>query len=702
MNGQTVVFDPLFPWAAIWSLAGIAALALAFGFWRGLSGSWLRALAAAAVLLALTQPSLQTEERSYQNDIVLLVVDRSSSQTLPGRERQTDDAVRRVKAEVAALPNTELRITEVGDGAENAGSLVMSALARLLSEVPRARVAGAIVISDGQVHDIDLAPSLPAPLNLLQTGLSSDWDRRLVVDAAPAFGIIGEPLTLSLKVAELGAVPGALAGQTAEVSLAVDGEPPQSFAVPVNQPLQLPVTLRHGGQNVIQIGLEALEGELTTRNNTVVLQINGVRDRLSVLLISGEPHAGERTWRNLLKSDSSVDLVHFTILRPPDKQDAVPVTELSLIAFPTRELFVDKIDQFDLIIFDRYKLRGILPAAYLDNIRDYVLRGGAVLVSAGPDFATVESLYYSGVGDILPAAPTGVVVDEGYTPTVTDLGKRHPVTEGLEAFSPLAATAQSPGKGQAAAGAPPWGRWLRIVEVADPTGEVVMEGAGKRPLLILDHAGEGRIALLASDQAWLWGRGFEGGGPQLELLRRLAHWLMKEPQLEEEALSVDADGLTMRITRRTLAESANDVTITGPDGKQSTVRLTQAEPGRFTAEWVAPDIGLYRLSDGKLDRVYALGPAAPREFEDTIASDALVGPVAEATNGGATRIEQGLPDIRQVRAGRPAIGRGWIGVTPRAAYVTTDIRIAALLPAWLSLLMAAGLALAAWLREGRR
>jgi len=699
VNGQTIVFDPLFPWGVVWALAGAAALFVALAFWRGLAGAWLRALAAAAVLLALAQPSLQTELRAYQSDIVLLVVDRSSSQALPGRTAQTDAALARVRDEIAALPGTELRIAEVGDGADNAGSLVMTALARLLSEAPRARVAGAIVISDGQIHDIGLAPPLPAPLNLIQTGFAADWDRRLVVDAAPAFGIIGEPLTLSLRVAELGALPAALAGQPAELSISVDGDPPETYVVPVNEVLQLPVTLRHGGQNVIQIGVEPLAGELTDRNNAVVLQINGVRDRLSVLLISGEPHAGERTWRNLLKSDSSVDLVHFTILRPPDKQDAVPVTELSLIAFPTRELFVDKIDEFDLIIFDRYKLRGILPAAYLDNIRDYVLRGGAVLVSAGPDFATVESLYYSGVGDILPAAPTGVVVDEGYTPAVTDLGRRHPVTEGLEAHSPRAGP---PPEGAAAAEDPPWGRWLRIVEVSDPTGDVVMEGAGGRPLLILDRAGEGRIALLASDQAWLWGRGFEGGGPQLELLRRLAHWLMKEPQLEEEALSVEAEGLTMRITRRTLAGTAGDVTVTGPDGAQAVVKLTEAEPGRFTGEWTAPGIGLYRLGDGTLERVYAIGPPAPREFEETIASDAVIGPAAAATNGGALRAEEGLPDIRQVRAGRPAIGRGWIGITPREAYVTTDIRIAALLPPWAFLLLAALLAVAAWLREGRR
>ncbi len=519
---------------------------MAFAVWRGLRGWALRALAAVALIGALAQPALQTEERNPLSDIVILVVDESASQSLPGRAEQTAAAVARVEAELRALPNTDLRKVTIRDGDDNAGSLAMTALSQALAEEPRARVAGGILISDGQIHDLDLAPDMPAPLTLLMTGRDADWDRRLMVKTAPAFGIIGEPLTLTLRIEEQGRMPASEQGRTVELAIAVDGNPAESFAVPVNEDLDLPVTLSHGGQNVIQLTLETAEGELTDRNNAAVIQINGVRDRLRVLLVSGEPHAGERTWRNLLKSDSAVDLVHFTILRPPEKQDGVPVTELSLIAFPTRELFVDKIDEFDLIIFDRYKMRGILPAAYLDNIRDYVTKGGAVLISAGPDFASVESLYYSGLGEIMPAAPTGRVVDEGYAPSVTDLGQRHPVTEGLEKFAGGAAPAQSGAVGTQPEGAAPapWGRWLRVIEVTDARGDVVMEGAGERPLLILDHAGEGRVALLTSDQAWLWSRGFEGGGPQLELLRRLAHWLMKEPELEEEALLAEATGQT--------------------------------------------------------------------------------------------------------------------------------------------------------------
>lgn len=690
-----VIFDPLVPWPVLWTLAGAALAFAAFALWRRLAGWWLRALAAAALLAAIAQPSLQREERRPLSDIVLLVVDESASQKIADRAEQTAAAVARIEAEVAALPNTELRKVTVGDGAKDAGTLAMTALAQALAEEPRARVAGAILVTDGQVHDLDLAPAMPAPLNVLLTGHDADWDRRLTVTTAPAFGIIGEPLTLALRVEEQGRMPAAEAGRPVDLDISIDGAEPQTYAVPVGRDLELPLTLSHGGQNIIQLTLHAAEGEVTDRNNVAVIQINGVRDRLRVLLVSGEPYAGERTWRNLLKSDSAVDLVHFTILRPPDKQDGVPVSELSLIAFPTRELFVEKIEEFDLIIFDRYRLRGILPAAYLDNIRDYVLGGGAVLVSAGPDFASAESLYHSGLGDVLPARPTARVVEAPFQPRVSELGERHPVTAGLETFAP---DGGEPGK----PGVPSWGRWTRYVELAGAEGQVVMEGPDKAPLLVLDRAGEGRIALLASDQAWLWARGFEGGGPQLELLRRLAHWMMKEPDLEEEALTATAEGNVLTIIRRTLGEGGREVTVTAPDGTSTQLALTEVAPGRHEATYAAPALGLYRLSDGELERVTAIGPASPREFESAIASPAPLEPVVMPTAGGFLRIEEGLPDVRAVREGRPAVGRGWIGVTPRNAYQTTDIRIAGLLPAWAFLLVSAGLTLAAWLREGRR
>ncbi|MXQ08776.1 hypothetical protein GQ651_13040 [Alphaproteobacteria bacterium GH1-50] len=686
VGNSSIILDPLLPWPVLWALAAVAALFVGFALWRGLRGWWLRGLALAALLIAVGNPSVQTEDREPLSDIVILVVDESASQRIASRPDQTAEAVARVEAEVARLPNTELRVVRLGDADENRGTLLMDALTQAMAEEPRARIAGVLMVTDGQLHDVEQAPDVPAPVHTLLTGEDGDWDRRLIVRNAPAFAIIDEPITLTLRIEDQGDVPAQLP-QRAQIEIAVDGNEPQVFDVPIGEDLNLPVTLRHGGINVLQFTLPEAPGELTTRNNAAVVQINGVRDRLRVLLVSGEPHAGERTWRNLLKSDASVDLVHFTILRPPEKQDGVPVNELSLIAFPTRELFLDKIDEFDLIIFDRYKRRGILPSIYLDNVRRYVEDGGALLIAAGPDYATAESIYRSPLSDILPAAPTGRVLEEVYRPTVSELGQRHPVTEG---FAPDLETE------------PNWGRWLRLVDVVSDRGDTVMTGVEDRPLLVLDRVGEGRVALLASDHAWLWSRGYDGGGPQLELLRRLAHWMMKEPDLEEEALTVTAEGQTMSILRRTLEDGVGPLTVIGPDGETVTLDLTETAPGRFAAEWTAPEIGLYRLSDGVEEAVVALGPASPREFEETIASAERLEPVVDAMRGGVRRIEDGVPGLRLVREGRAAAGRGWLGITPRDAYVTADVRVSPLLPAWAMLLLAAALAIGAWLREGRR
>jgi len=677
----TVVFDPLLPWPALAVLAVLAVVTVALALWRGLSGWGLRLLAAAVVLGALTGPSYQVEDRAPLTDIVMMLEDESASQALSDRPDQRAEAAEALAARIAGRENTELRRVRVGDGAGDAGTELMTALATALAEEPRGRIAGIIALSDGRIHDIDRAPELPAPLHLLLTGREGDWDRRLTVRNAPAFAIIGEPVTLTLRIEDSGAAP---AGAVmAPLDISVDGAAPERFEVPIGEDIELPVSLPHGGRNVIRFSVPEAEGELTDRNNAALIQMNGVRDRLRVLLVSGEPHAGGRTWRNLLKSDSSVDLVHFTILRPPEKQDGVPVDELSLIAFPTRELFLEKIDDFDLIIFDRYQRRGILPSIYLDNVANYVNEGGAVLVAAGPDFATAESIYRSPLAPVLPARPTARVIEQRYRPDVTELGERHPVTADL-------------GDGEN------WGAWLRQIEVEPEAGDVLMSGYEGKPLLILDRVGEGRVAMLASDHAWLWNRGYDGGGPQLELLRRLAHWMMKEPELEEEALWAEATGQSMRIIRRTLGEAVGPVTVTRPDGTEEEVELREVSPGRYEAGYEGPEIGLYRLAEGDRHAVIGLGPAAPKEFEETIATGDVMAPVIAPLRGGILRLEDGLPRLREVREGRPAAGRGWIGLTPRGAYETRDVRQTPLLPAWLVLLLASGLILAGWLREGRR
>lgn len=687
---MTVVWAPLIPWWAVAALAGLAVLMAAVAYARGLRGWAFRGLAGLAAAAALAGPQVETGERRSLDDIVILLEDASASQSLPGRPDQTTQAVEAMARALAARPGTEVRRVRVGDDPD--GTKLATALSRAIAAEPADRLAGVIAVTDGLAHDAAQLPATaPAPVHVLLTGQPGDWDRRLVIEEAPAFGLIGQPVTLRVRIEDQGAIPPEIAGRPATLRLSRDGGEPQVVAVPPGVPLDVPVIPDHAGANVIHLAIDPVPGQLTDRNDMVALTITGVRDRLRVLLVSGAPHAGERTWRNLLKSDAGVDLIHFTILRPPDKFDGVPTEELALIAFPTRELFMERIEDFDLIIFDRYRVQGILPPEYYENIADYVRKGGAILVAAGPEMAGVESLNLSPLGDILPARPTGRVIEEPFRPVLTAEGARHPVTAGLE------------GRGAT----PTWGRWLRMAGSTVTRGTVAMTGPGGAALLVLDRVGEGRVAQMTSDQVWLWGRGFDGGGPQLELLRRIAHWSMKEPDLEEESLTADilpGEG-GLRITRRTLAERVGPVRLTAPDGTTQQVTLAPAGPGRFSAEVAVTAPGLYRLAEDDLTRVVALGPPAPREFEAVVADATALAPLVAATGGGVVRLSDGIPTLRDAPAGRQTHGQGatgpWIALTPRGAGTVTGLTRAAILPVWGWLVLIAGLALAAWLREGR-
>ncbi len=531
------------------------------------------------------------------------------------------------------------------------------------------------------------------PLHALITGRPGERDRRIVVENAPRYAIVGQDQSVRVKVVDTGTND---AGTPVEVTIAVDGGAPEPFPARVGRPVELPLKVTHGGKTLIEVAVGPLKDEITTRNNRAVIVTEGIRERLRVLLVSGEPHPGERTWRNLLKADASVDLVHFTILRPPEKQDGTPIRELSLIAFPTRELFVEKLQQFDLIIFDRYQRRGVLPLAYLANIADYVKNGGAVLVAAGPDYATPLSIYRTPLSDVLAAVPTGNVTTGPFRPRLTDPGRRHPVTRGLDGAGPVG-------------GQPSWGRWFRLIDANANGGDVIMDGPGDKPLMILSRQGKGRVASVLSDQLWLWTRGYDGGGPQAELLRRLAHWLMKEPDLEEEALTGQQHGKTLTITRQTMADKPASVTVTSPTGKDETVDLAASEPGRFTARIAVSEAGIWRLGDGTLNAFAAVGSPDPRETASIAATDQLLKPIVNASGGAVKWLSTAdgdpaavnLPRLTKVRPGRAMSGPGWLGLRANGAY---RVRAVSELPLFSTLLALAVLLIAVssmWYREGR-
>jgi uncharacterized membrane protein len=691
LSGISIAFAPLLPWVVL-ILAGLLGLSMiGFAAFRRARGAIWRAVALAIVWLALANPSIVSEERQFKPDIAIVLVDDSPSQSIGDRRAQTERALAAVLEQARRLSDLEIRVVRCCGGAEattaNDGTKLFQALEHALADVPRRRYAGAILITDGEAHDApsEFAGLAGGPVHALITGNKGEVDRRLVIVRAPAFGLVDKPVTVTIRVEDTDPAVAA----SVPVTVRRDGGAEQLLSVPSNQDYDLDVPIEHGGQTIVELSAAPGPKELTLVNNRAVVAVNGIRDRLRVLLISGEPHPGERTWRNLLKADPSVDLVHFTILRPPEKQDGTPINELSLIAFPIRELFEVKLNDFDLIIFDRYRRRNIVPKAYLQAIADYVQNGGAVLEAAGPTYATSLSLYYSPLGDVLPGEPTGKVFEQPFKAKLTDLGRRHPVTTGLEG-------AGAPGM------EPSWGSWLRHVEVTPKHGQVVMSGVNDEPLMILDRVGKGRVAQIASDHIWLWSRGYQGGGPQAELLRRLAHWLMKEPELEEEDLQAALVGDRLQIAKRSLTAGDASVTVTDPLGAKQTVELKENGQGQAAGSLAVGPPGLYRIEDGARTALAAVGAINPKEFADVRATDALLAPVTEATGGGAIWIGSGAgPELRRVGEDRAAHGRDWLGLVEHRDYDVTGIRQVPLLPGIVVLVLGLGALMLAWRREGR-
>lgn len=692
MNDLNLSFSPLLPWPLLLGFGFLALGLIGLAFYGQGKASFLRALGFALMFFALLGPNLVREDRNPLKDVVAVVVDKSGSQTIGERRAQTEKARAELETSLKTLGNVEVRTIESGESESQAdGTRLFTALNAGIADVPTDRLAGVFLITDGQVDDIPKDPSLlgfKAPVHALITGHEGERDRRIELVEAPRFGIVGKDQTIELRVLDTKDH-----GEPVELTVRRDGNTITTLVAQQGERLRVPVRIEHGGPNVIEIEVDTLPDELTAINNKAVLTIVGVRDKLKVLLVSGEPHAGERMWRNLLKSDANVDLVHFTILRPPEKQDGTPIGELSLIAFPTDDLFRRKIKEFDLIVFDRYSNQSVLPLIYFDNIVRYVREGGALLLAAGPDFARPEGLYYSPLGRIAPARPDGTLTEQPFRAAITEDGAKHPVARGLPG------AAQDP---------PAWSEWFRQVNAEVTGGTSILSGAGGKPLLVLSREGKGRVGLLLTDQMWLWARGFEGGGPHLELLRRLAHWLMKEPELEEEALRAQVHGRDIEIERQSLKPGHPAVTVTAPSGTEETLSLEPAEPGLARAKLRAAEFGLYRLTDGTLTVLANAGPENPREFQEVVSTEEKLRPLVEATGGTVRRISQeGTSEVtlpRTVALGESLTygGTGYAAIKRTGASEVKGVSLTPLAIGFLGLFALLGSIVAAWIFEGRR
>jgi hypothetical protein len=680
LEASRLAFDPLVPWLVLWVLvAGAVALWGVYVWLRG--KAWLfRALAMTVLALALANPLWIEEQREPLKDIVAVVMDRSESMNFRGRTETAQAAYDAIRKEIDADETLELRVAETDPGAD--GTDLYVALQSALSDAPRERIAGAILITDGQIHDApanadDAKPM--GPVHALIVGGDEEIDRNIDIQQVPSFSIIDQKVEMRVQVNDPTA-------QTVPVSISINGEEQRAQTVKVGEPAMISFTLKRRGENLVVLSVDGIPNELTLANNLASARISGVQDRLRVLLVTGEPHAGARVWRDLLKSDPAVDLVHFTILRPPQKSDNVPIEEIALIAFPKPQLFREKLDEFDLVIFDHELRPSVLEEQYLDRVARYVERGGALLIAAGEPYPGAYILYNTPLGGVLPGRATGEVVDGKFTPQLTELGKRHSVTATL------------PTEG--------WGPWMRYMKMDQGKSEALMQTPDGAPLLLLNRVGQGRVASVMSDQLWLWARGYEGGGPYAELIRRTAHWLMKEPELEEELLELEAGAAPeLTATLHTMSDTPAPLSLEAPDGTTVESPWSLVSPGNYRAAVPAKELGLYRATSGKLNAVTLRGPTHPREYLDLRATPDKLQPVATATLGGVFRLGADgtptMPRVQRVGDRGNATGPDWLGLRERKAYAVRATDSTTLIPGVVGMLLACAFLMLAWRREGR-
>jgi len=689
-----LAIDPLMPLSWVIGLGLLIFIAsIAAGIGR-LRSQFTRLTAGLFLLIGLLNPQAVEEERETLPDTVIVIEDRSDSMTFGERDVALEKMTASLKSKFRE--DGDLDIITISIPQDNEGTLLASALTDALASAPSERLAGVVALTDGRAHDMSEAVStfLPdgVPFHSLIIGEETARDRRIFATKAPKFGVVGEQAEYELLVEDPG-----FDGKRARIELKLNGDVKARFPITIGKPLSVPLEIERRGSNTVELTVEGVDGELTLNNNLFVSEIQGVRDRLRVLLITGEPHNGGRAWRNLLKSDPALDLVQFTILTSQNKNRNAQNHELSLIEFPTQQLFEDQLDEFDLIIFDQYERRSLrsgqgrarptIYPQYFQNIAEYVEGGGGLLLATGPAFATQASLYRTPLVNVLPARPTGETVNEAFRPELNDKGRRHPITADFQGNEDQT-----------------WGPWYRVIDNDPIGGDVLMDGPDGVPLFVIDKVQDGRVAMLMSDQAWLWAKGHEGGGPYREIFRRTAHWLMGEPELDAETLSAVRDGDDLVITRRSLDDVNSRVEVISPDGTRKRIALDRVADGLYRATTPLNGQGAYRLSNDDISTITAVGALNPKEYENLLPTQDVLKPLSETTNGLIKSVEldaSNLPSIRRPRAGRATSGGNWMGLISHEAYTVTQSRRTPLAPGiFLFLLFFIFLAWA-WRREGK-
>lgn len=701
-------------WIALLVALGVAVLALSIYDLLPMRPQrrWtLVALRAAVYLLAvlmLLEPAVDLKHVSKVKNQIAVLVDTSRSMELkvassgatrheqvrealkgfaPLAERTSDDHTFAFYAFDKELRPATLDQLTAADPT-GAGSDLGGALQSLAQRYEGQELGGVVVLSDG----IDLGPlgrrvkrgeqldegtkaqlaRLKAPVHTIAAaraeGIKDLAVARVVRDD---FAFVHNKVAVEVELQILGMEP-----QQIPVELRRDGEVLQRRVVEVvpdrtSYNVSFELVPRRIGKEIYSVTAPVFEGEALAENNVQHFLLRVIRDKVRVLHVVGRPSWDERFLRQLLKRNPNVDLISFFILRTNQSVQKIPTEELSLIPFPTEELFEQELGSFDLIVFQNFNFGPYSMRQYLGNIAKFVRDGGG-FVMVGGDLSFASGGYAgTPLEEILPVelpggTAQGLVSEDPFSPALTEAGLRHPMTQlafdpasNRELWSKLPLLQGSNIVAQARKGA--------TVLATHPTLKV---RGGAMPVLTIQEVGQGRSMALTSDSLWRWAlqRVGQGGTPREYQLfwSNAIRWLIKDPELKLVKLEVaentwapgqvarvnvrvakpdytpaaDAEGI-LSIAWRPLTDlTRNGGAASAPTIKTQTFRTNAT--GLATIELPVEQAGVWELEAQVLteagqfkDNDTLLVTPDVMEWRDILPRDELLEAIAQATSGTA-------------------------------------------------------------------
>ncbi len=593
--------SPILP-IPILGLLLIAFIAIqVFAFLKSKKINIFHAFAFLTMLIFALNPQIIDIVKKDRPQKIIIIKDYSASMMASGRFDGINVALQNLKKQIAKNKNLEIVEGEIAPN--NQVTSFSKALEEATNNINEKDISGAILITDGLgIDKSEIAR--PYPIHQILIGSENEKDAFIELIEAPKPNKIGETTKAKIIVKTKN-----IDDKIARLNISMAGYAPYQINVPTNKEYDVEFKIQTSAITPVAIEVLPFNNEVSIANNAIITNIEGIQDRLRVLLVTGEPYEGTRAWRNLFKSDPAIDLVHFTILRSPEKEDYANEEEVSLIPFPTEELFIDKLDEFDLVVFDRFQNLVGLRDEYFQNVTRYVKNGGALLIAFGPKDAEDKGVLSTSLNEIIPINQAPEMIDNEFYPSITEKGLHHPITQNLDQK---------------------WGKWDRIFKTT--TNANVLMKAGENPLLIINQVENGRIALILSDKSWYWQRGFDGGGPFRELIGRTAHWLMKDPSLADKNIKL-SDGINNIKIEYFGDGSLQKMHILGPNQKFE-ITPNDNEKFQMTRSINSPNYGLYIVAINDANGFIIHGAKGETYNDFLIASPKTIQNIASHNGGG--------------------------------------------------------------------